>query len=81
MDEAALYQGFQVYDVKVDGSSAIVLCLVGNTRDETIDRTAQSVWTEGHVRDTWIKTPAGWKRRMHEKLTINERTVYGKPTS
>ena len=31
-----------------------------------------------HVRDTWIKTQAGWKRRMHEKLTVNERVADGR---
>jgi hypothetical protein len=62
--------GIQVYDVKVDGDTAIVLCLVGSTRDQ--------VWTGSHVRDTWIKTNQGWRRRRHEKLTVNERLVNGK---
>jgi hypothetical protein len=61
----------QVYDVRVDGDTATVLCLVGSTRGH--------VWTGSYVRDTWIKTPQGWKRRKHEKLTINERMVDGKP--
>jgi len=60
--------GIQIYEITLkDASTAIVLCLVGNK--------AKNVWTGSHVRDTWIKTPAGWKRRMHEKLTINERIV------
>jgi len=70
--------GIQVYDLKLDGTSAVVLCLVGSTRTETIDGAPRSVWTGSHVRDTWIKTAAGWKRRMHEKLTINERMVDGR---
>ena len=69
--------GIQVYDLKLDGSTAVVLCLVGSTRTETVDGTAH-VWTGSHVRDTWIKTADGWRRRMHEKLTINERMVDGR---
>jgi len=70
--------GIQIYNLKLDGNSAIVLCLVGNTRAETIDGVTYSVWRGSHVRDTWIKTPAGWKRRMHEKLTVNERMMDGR---
>jgi len=58
--------GIQIYEIILkDPSTAIVLCLVGNK--------SKNIWTGSHVRDTWIKTPAGWKRRMHEKLTVNER--------
>ena len=73
--------GIQVYDVKLDGNSAIVLCLVGNTLMETIGLQSHSEWIGSHVRDTWIKTSAGWKRRMHEKLTVNERMVDGRPVT
>ena len=73
--------GLQVYDVKIDGHNATVLCLVGDTKSETIDGAPHSVWTGSHVRDTWIKTAAGWKRRKHEKLTINERMVDGRPVT
>ena len=31
-----------------------------------------------HARDTWVKTPAGWKRRKHEKLTVNEKMIDGR---
>jgi hypothetical protein len=68
-----------MYDVTVDGNTAVVLCLVGSTRTEIIDGVTHSVWGGSHVRDTWIKTTAGWKRRMHEKLTVNERMVDGRP--
>ena len=71
--------GIQIYDLKLDGDSAVVLCLVGNTRTEIVDGVMHSVWGGSHVRDTWIKTSAGWKRRMHEKLTVNERMVDGRP--
>ena len=71
--------GIQLYDVKLNGATAIVLCLVGSTRTEVIDGANHKVWTGSHVRDTWIKTASGWKRRMHEKLTINERMVDGRP--
>jgi len=70
--------GIQVYDVRTNGDAAIVLCLVGNSRNEVIDGTPHVVWTGSHVRDTWVKTTGGWKRRMHEKLTVNERLVDGK---
>jgi hypothetical protein len=69
--------GIQVYEVKVDGATAVVLCLVGNNRTEVIDGVSRTVWTGSHVRDTWVKTPAGWKRRLHEKLTVNKRMVDG----
>lgn len=62
--------GLQIYDVKVEGNTATVLCLVGSTNG--------NVWTGSHVRDTWIATPQGWKRSRHEKLTIDERLVDGK---
>jgi len=62
--------GIQIYDVKVEGKTATVLCLVGSTKDH--------VWTGSHVRDTWIQTSQGWKRSRHQKLTVNERLVDGK---
>ena len=73
--------GIQIYDLKVNEAAettAVVLCLVGNSRPELIDGAPHAVWTGSHVRDTWIKTQAGWKRRMHEKLTVNERMVDGR---
>jgi hypothetical protein len=69
--------GIQIYDFKQDGNSAVVLYLIGSTRTEMIDGVAHSVWQGSHIRDTWIRTSAGWKRRMHEKLTVNERMVDG----
>ena len=73
--------GIQVYDLKLDGNRAVVLCLAGGTRTEIVDGVSHSVWGGPHVRDTWIKSSAGWKRRMHEKLTINERMVDGRPVN
>jgi hypothetical protein len=73
--------GIQIYELKVDGDRATVLCLVGNTRAETIDGVTHQVWHGSHVRDSWIKTFEGWKRRKHEKLTVNERMIDGKPVS
>lgn len=71
--------GIQVYDLKMDGDSAIVLCLVGTTRTGTVDGEPHKLWQGSHVRDTWVKTADGWKRRMHEKLTIDERMIDGRP--
>jgi hypothetical protein len=71
--------GIQIYDFKVEGDRATVLCLVGSTRMRTIDGAARQIWQGSHVRDTWIKTPSGWKRRMHEKLTVNEQLIDGRP--
>jgi hypothetical protein len=71
--------GIQLYDLKVDGKAATVLCLVGSTHDETIGAQVHHVWTGSHVRDSWTQTAAEWKRRKHEKLTINERMIDGKP--
>jgi len=62
--------GIQIYDVKVEGKTATVLCLVGSTKG--------NVRAGSHVQDTWIETPRGWKRSRHEKLTLNERLVDGK---
>lgn len=73
--------GIQVYDLKVDGNSAIVLCLVGSTRTEMIGGESHAIWRGSHVRDTWIKTGGGWRRRMHEKLTVNERMVDGRASN
>ncbi len=73
--------GIQIYDltlVEADGNTAVVLCLVGNSRTEVVDGAPHSVWTGSDLRDTWIKTSAGWKRRMHEKLTVNERMIDGR---
>ncbi|WP_367399762.1 nuclear transport factor 2 family protein [Nevskia soli] len=64
----------------MDGDTAVVLCLVGATHSET-SGTSHRVWNGSHVRDTCIKTPAGWKRRRHEKLTVNERMIDGRPTT
>ena len=72
--------GIQLYDLKVEGRAATVLCLVGGTHEETIGGAKHSVWMGSHVRDSWTQTAAGWKRRKHEKLTINERMVDGKPS-
>jgi hypothetical protein len=71
--------GIQIYDFKLEGNSAVVLYLIGSTRTEMIDGVTHRVWGGSHIRDTWIKTAAGWKRRMHEKLTVNERMVDGRP--
>ena len=70
--------GIQLYDLKIAGKSATVLCLVGATHEETIGGAKHSVWTGSRVRDSWTQTAAGWKRRKHEKLTNNERMVDGK---
>jgi hypothetical protein len=70
--------GIQIYDLKLEGTSAVVLCLVGGTRTEIIDD-ALITWGGLQVRDTWIRTPTGWKRRMHEKLTVNEPMLDGRP--
>jgi hypothetical protein len=56
-----------------------VLCLVASARTEFINGVPHTVWGGSHVRDTWIKTSTGWKRRLHEKLTIDERMVDGRP--
>jgi hypothetical protein len=71
--------GIQLYDLKVAGKAATVLCLVGGTHEEATDGQKHSIWMGSHVRDSWTQTAAGWKRRKHEKLTINERMVDGKP--
>lgn len=71
--------GIQIYDVQVRGDTATVLCLVGGTKTETIDGAPHRVWQGSHVRDTWVSTPQGWKRRKHEKLTIDERLIDGPP--
>lgn len=76
--------GIQIYELKVDAAdpnTAVVLCLVGSSRTEQLDGAPHRVWTGSHVRDTWIKTSAGWKRRLHEKLTINERMIDGRPVT
>jgi hypothetical protein len=71
--------GIQIYDFKLTGDQAVVLYLVGGTHKEPIDGVPHNVWNGSHIRDTWVKTPTGWKRRLHEKLTINERLVDGRP--
>lgn len=70
--------GIQVYDFMLDGDRATVLCLVGSTRSEVISGETHQVWVGSHVRDTWRKTSAGLKRRMHEKMTVNERMMDGR---
>ena len=70
--------GIQLYDVQVKGDEAVVLELVGDTNIEKIEGADHRVWHGSHVRDTWIKTSDGWKRRKHEKLTVNERMIDGK---
>jgi hypothetical protein len=73
--------GIQLYNLMVEGRAATVLCLVGSTHQETIGAQRHRVWTGSHVRDSWAQTAAGWKRRKHEKLTINERLIVGKPAN
>lgn len=73
--------GIQIYDLKLDEAdenTAVVLCLVGNSRTQLIDGAPHTVWIGSHVRDTWTRTPAGWKRRRHEKLTVSERMIDGR---
>jgi hypothetical protein len=70
--------GIQLYDVQLKGDEAIVLELVGGTHTEKIDGAEHKVWGGSHVRDTWVKTGEGWKRRKHEKMTVNERMIDGK---
>ncbi|MBS1827952.1 MAG: hypothetical protein JST93_21770 [Acidobacteria bacterium] len=73
--------GIQIYDIKLNGTDAVVLGLVGNTRALEIEGVPHRVWTGSHIRDTWIRTGKGWKRRIHEKLTVNERMVDGLPAA
>ena len=77
-EHSGTISGIQIYAAQFEGDRAVVLCLVGSTRNTTIDGAPHHVWTGSHVRDTWVRTPAGWKRRMHEKLTVNERMVDGR---
>ena len=70
--------GIQIYDVQLKGDEAVVLELVGGTHPEKIDGADHQVWNGSHVKDTWIRTSAGWKRRKHEKLTVNERMIDGR---
>ena len=70
--------GIQLYDVQLMGDEAVVLELVGGTHTEKIGGADHQVWTGSHVRDTWIRTRDGWKRRKHEKLTVNEKMIDGK---
>jgi hypothetical protein len=70
--------GIQIYDLKVSGDEAVVLYLVGSTQTETRNGETHRVWHGSHIRDTLIRTSAGWKRRMHEKLTVNEQMVDGR---
>ena len=69
--------GIQIYDLKVNGNEAVVLYLIGNTLTETRNGETHRVWRGSHLRDTLIRTDSGWKRRMHEKLTVNELIVDG----
>lgn len=71
--------GIQVYNIDRQGDTAFVLCLVGNTRTQTVNGETHQRWTGSHVRDTWILTSDGWKRRKHEKLTVNGHLVDGRP--
>jgi ketosteroid isomerase-like protein len=70
--------GLQLYEVQLKGDEAIVLGLVGDTHAGKIGGADHQVWNGSHVRDTWVKTGEGWKRRKHEKLTVNERMIDGK---
>lgn len=71
--------GLQVYDVQFDRDRATVLYLIGGTHAETIAGSSHQVWQGSHIRDSWVKTREGWKRSKHEKLTVNERLVDGRP--
>lgn len=70
--------GIQIYDLNVSRDQAVVLYLVGSTQTETRNGEMHRVWRGSHIRDTLIRTTAGWKRRMHEKLTVNEQMVDGR---
>jgi hypothetical protein len=54
----------KILKLTVSGDRAIVIARVGQPKDVSgngdLSRTAL-------VRDTWIKTSDGWRRRMHEK--------------
>jgi hypothetical protein len=71
--------GIQIYELKLEANSAIVLCLVGSTQRESVDGEQHNVWRGSHVRDTWINMNGVWKRRLHEKLTVNELMIDGRP--
>jgi hypothetical protein len=45
------------------GDQAVVIARVGSPKDvDGDDRSRYSL-----VRDTWVKTNMGWRRKMHEK--------------
>ena len=38
-----------------------------------------TIVTTAPIRDTWVKTPDGWRRKIHKKLAANRLMVDGKP--
>lgn len=71
--------GIQIYDLQLAGDKATVLYLIGGMNPQTIDGVTHQVWRGSHIRDSWVRTPSGWRRSKHEKLTVNEQMVDGKP--
>ena len=73
--------GIQVYDLKLEGDSAIVLCLVGGTRNETIDGDgATTLWGRvaraGHVDQNFQ-----WLEATDARKTDYQRTDGGRPST
>src|SRR3954453_3371003 len=52
--------GIQIYDLKLEGNTCTVLCLVAGTRPEIIDGITHSVWGGSHVRAPWIRGATVW---------------------
>lgn len=73
--------------IEVTGTTAIATTVVEGTA-RIVDEAGQygargaahDVVTRATVRDVWVKSPDGWRRKSHEKLTPNGvASVDGKP--
>ena len=74
--------------LEVTGTTAIATAVVEGTA-RIVDEAGQygargaahEVVTRATVRDLWVRSPEGWRRKSHEKLTPNGvASVDGKPT-
>ena len=62
-----------------DEKTAIVEGTITVKATREIDGVKHLLVSTAPIRDTWVKTPDGWRRKIHEKLAPNQTTMDGKP--
>ncbi len=75
---------FRIQELIVTGDTAVavvkVRSVIKSVRDGQFGLRGEThkMLSTTVVKDTWIKTPQGWRRKTHEKIVPNKLVIEGK---